>query len=67
MVLDCIGSDYVGQHVRCVSIDGRWALYGLMGGVGIGADAANDLLSAIHLRRIRLEGTTLRSRTIEVL
>jgi len=62
VVLDCIGGTYSSRHLKCLSIDGRWAIYGLMGGTTVDT---NDFLSAILRKRIRIEGTTLRSRTIQ--
>eukprot|EP00499_Haloplacidia_sp_CaronLabIsolate_P014177 CAMPEP_0196776888 /NCGR_PEP_ID=MMETSP1104-20130614/4900_1 /TAXON_ID=33652 /ORGANISM="Cafeteria sp., Strain Caron Lab Isolate" /LENGTH=347 /DNA_ID=CAMNT_0042147057 /DNA_START=54 /DNA_END=1097 /DNA_ORIENTATION=+ len=61
LVLDCVGASYWRQHVEVLAPDGRWVLYGLMGG----ADVDGPLLGALLRKRIRLEATTLRARPIE--
>ena len=60
-VLDCIGGSYWKQNANVLSQDGRWTLYGLMGGPKV-----DGVLLAMMLRkRLRLEATTLRSRSLE--
>ena len=61
VVLDCIGSSYWKQNANILSQDGRWTLYGLMGGPTV--DGA--LLSMMLRKRLRLEATTLKSRSKE--
>lgn len=62
VVLDPVGG---GQHwernAKCVAIDGRWVLYGLMGG----ATPPGLSLAPLLRRRVALTGTTLRARTNE--
>lgn len=61
LVLDCIGASYSTQNLDVLALDGRWVLYGLMGG----ADVENFPLRAILGKRITLSGTTLRTRSID--
>ena len=60
-VLDCIGSSYWKQNANVLSQDGRWTLYGLMGG----ANVDGPFLAMMLRKRLRLEGTTLKSRSKE--
>ena len=60
-VLDCVGSSYWKQNVDVLSVDGKWTLYGLMGGANI----EGPLLALLLRKRLRLEATTLRSRSDE--
>ena len=60
-VLDCVGSSYWKQNAKVLSVDGRWTLYGLMGGANIDG----PLLAMMLRKRLRLEATTLRSRSDE--
>ena len=61
VVLDCVGSSYWKQNVNVLSQDGRWTLYGLMGGPKVDG----PLLAMMLRKRLRLEATTLRSRSID--
>ena len=60
-VLDCIGGSYWKQNANVLSQDGRWTLYGLMGGPKVDG----NLLAMLLRKRLRLEATTLRSRSLE--
>eukprot|EP00944_MAST-04C_sp_MAST-4C-sp1_P012516 g12516.t1 len=60
-VLDCVGGSYWKQNVNVLSTDGRWTLYGLMGG----AQIEGPLLGLMLRKRLRMEATTLRSRSLE--
>ena len=60
-VLDCIGSSYWKQNANVLSQDGKWTLYGLLGGANIDG----PLLSIMLRKRLRLEATTLKSRSKE--
>ena len=60
-VLDCIGGSYWKQNANVLSQDGKWTLYGLMGGPKV--DGA--LLAMLLRKRLRLEATTLRSRSLD--
>jgi len=60
LVLDCVGGSYWNQTVEVLAEGGRWVLYGLMGG----ASVDGPVLEALLRKRIRLEATTLRSRSL---
>merc|ERR1712232_369157 len=55
-----MGGSYWQQSVEVLALDGRWILYGLMGGPNIDGPLFDVLLR----KRIRLEATTLRSRSL---
>ncbi|XP_069350507.1 quinone oxidoreductase PIG3 isoform X2 [Eulemur rufifrons] len=58
---DCIGGSYWEKNVNCLALDGRWILYGLMGG----ADISGPLFSKLLFKRGSLITTLLRSRDKE--
>ncbi|XP_004582692.2 quinone oxidoreductase PIG3 [Ochotona princeps] len=58
LILDCIGSSYWEKNINCLAVDGRWILYGLMGG----ADVNGPLLSKLLSKRGSLIASLLRSR-----
>ncbi|XP_055984544.1 quinone oxidoreductase PIG3-like [Sorex fumeus] len=58
VILDCIGGSYWEKNVNCLAPDGRWVLYGLMGG----ADVNGPLLSKLLCKRASLKASLLRSR-----
>ncbi len=60
-VLDCVGGSYWKQNANVLSVDGRWTLYGLMGG----AQVEGPLLGLMLRKRLRMQATTLRSRSLE--
>jgi len=53
----------VDQNLASIAVDGRWVLYGLMGG----ASVSNDKFLGLLLRkRVQLLPTTLRARSLQV-
>jgi putative PIG3 family NAD(P)H quinone oxidoreductase len=60
VALDCIGGKLMGECFRNMVFDGRWIMIATMGG---GETMIN--LEAVWRKRIRLIGSTLRSRTPE--
>ena len=62
MILDCVGSSFWEQNIKSLAVDGRWILYGLLGGVNVSGDLLRDVLR----KRVSLIGTTLRSRSLDV-
>uniref|UniRef100_A0A673UZP4 Tumor protein p53 inducible protein 3 n=2 Tax=Suricata suricatta TaxID=37032 RepID=A0A673UZP4_SURSU len=58
LILDCIGGSYWEKNVNCLASDGRWVLYGLMGGT----DIHGPLFSKLLFKRGSLITTLLRSR-----
>lgn len=62
MIVDCIGSSFWEQNVKSLAVDGRWVLYGLLGG----GNVSGNLLGNMLKKRASLFGTTLRTRTLAV-
>ena len=62
MILDCVGGSFWEQNAKCLAVDGRWALYGLLGGGEVTGSILRDLLR----KRASLIATTLRSRSLNV-
>ncbi|XP_003787480.1 quinone oxidoreductase PIG3-like [Otolemur garnettii] len=58
VILDCIGGSYWEKNLHCLAADGRWVLYGLMGG----AEVNGPLLSKLLCKRGNLQASLLRSR-----
>lgn len=58
LILDCIGGSYWEKNVNCLALDGRWVLYGLMGG----ADISGPLFSKLLFKRGSLITSLLRNR-----
>lgn len=61
LLLDCVGASYTSQNLDVLALDGRWVLFGLMGGPVIDAFSLGTMLR----KRITLTGTTLRTRSID--
>lgn len=61
LILDCIGASYYEQNMKSVCVDGRWVLYGLLGGGNI----SGDIMSQLLRKRVRITGTTLRARKLQ--
>lgn len=59
IILDCVGGSYAMKNVDCLALDGRWVLYGLMGGGAV----EGPVLAALLRKRGSILATTLRSRT----
>jgi len=60
VVLDSIGAAYLEKNLSALATDGALVLIGLMGGA-----KAEISLGALLMRRLRIIGSTLRSRTVE--
>jgi putative PIG3 family NAD(P)H quinone oxidoreductase len=60
VVLDSIGAPYLEQHLRCVRLEGKLVLIGLMGGA-----RAEINLGILVGKRLSVIGSTLRSRSPE--
>nr|XP_020833668.1 quinone oxidoreductase PIG3-like isoform X4 [Phascolarctos cinereus] len=58
VILDCVGGSYWEKNVACLALDGRWVLYGLLGG----AEVHGELLSKLLTKRGSLLTSLLRSR-----
>ena len=57
VILDPVGANYSELNLDVVALDGRWVMIGLMGG----RQAQFDLAKVLG-KRVRLQGSTLRSR-----
>ena len=58
VVLDSIGAKYLEGNLNALAMDGALVLIGLMGGA-----KAEISLATVMMRRLRLQGSTLRTRT----
>ncbi|XP_044022685.1 quinone oxidoreductase PIG3 isoform X1 [Siniperca chuatsi] len=61
VILDCIGGCNWEQNVNSLATDGRWVLYGTMGGRAVEGDLLGKLLS----KRGHLLSSLLRSRSLQ--
>ncbi|KAM6961317.1 quinone oxidoreductase PIG3-like [Aplochiton taeniatus] len=61
IILDCIGGSCWEKNVGCLAIDGRWVLYGTMGGRTV----EGDLLGKLLAKRGQLFSSLLRSRSLQ--
>lgn len=62
LILDCVGGSYYNDNSAVIALEGRWVLYGLLGGASIGD---GPVLGPLMRKRVRLEATTLRTRSDE--
>lgn len=64
VILDCIGGgDIFDQHLKAIAKDGRWVLFGLLGGSSFPSDSRRRGLADLLMKRATLTATTLRSRS----
>ncbi|XP_048084704.1 quinone oxidoreductase PIG3 isoform X1 [Alosa alosa] len=61
VILDCVGGSCWNKNVQCLAMDGRWVLYGAMGGKHVEGDLLGKLLS----KRGHLLCSLLRSRSLQ--
>lgn len=61
LILDPVGASHWKQNAESIAMDGRWVLYGSMGGISV----EGPLFGAILRKRIQIQGTTLRARSDE--
>ncbi|XP_026161449.1 quinone oxidoreductase PIG3 [Mastacembelus armatus] len=61
IILDCIGGCNWEQNMSCLATDGRWVLYGTMGGGAVEGELFGKLLS----KRGHLLSSTLRCRSLQ--
>uniref|UniRef100_A0A7S4ERJ1 Enoyl reductase (ER) domain-containing protein n=2 Tax=Chrysotila carterae TaxID=13221 RepID=A0A7S4ERJ1_CHRCT len=62
VILDCVGAAHAEQSGKVLAQDGRWVLYGLMGGAKL--PAGSTLLASLLSKRASLLTSTLRSRDV---
>jgi hypothetical protein len=55
------GGSFAEQNIASAALDSRWILYGLLGG----RDVPSGFLASMMAKRIKLQATTLRSRTLD--
>lgn len=60
VALDIIGGAYLARNLRCLAIEGRLVIIGLMGGTSAELD-----LAPLLTRRLTVTASTLRSRSVE--
>eukprot|EP00299_Pterocystis_sp_00344_P016718 c8385_g1_i2.p1 GENE.c8385_g1_i2~~c8385_g1_i2.p1 ORF type:complete len:263 (+),score=68.53 c8385_g1_i2:282-1070(+) len=60
LILDCVGASYWQSNCDCLAMDGRWVVYGSMGGTKIDGNLLGHLLR----KRITIVGSTLRARSV---
>jgi len=60
IILDPVGGSNADKNLKSVALDGRWVLYGLMGG----AKADGPFLAGLLRKRVQLLSSTLRARSI---
>jgi putative PIG3 family NAD(P)H quinone oxidoreductase len=60
LLLDFVGASYLGENVQALAPGGRLVLIGLMGG-----PMGEILLAQVLMKRLRIQGTVLRSRPLE--
>lgn len=60
LILDFVGAPYWEQNIRCLAVDGRLVLVGLLGGRKIPEVDLNPIL----MRRLHIIGSTLRSQSL---
>ncbi|KAM8809978.1 quinone oxidoreductase PIG3 [Eudromia elegans] len=61
IILDCVGGSYWEKNLNCLRTDGRWVVYGLLGG----GEVHGDLLSRLLAKRGSIHTSLLRSRDKE--
>ena len=62
LILDPVGGgSHMAENCEAIATEGRWVLYGLMGGVA----PDGPLLGTILRKRVTIRGTTLRARSHE--
>ena len=60
IVIDPVGKSHFNDNIDVLGLDGRYILFGLMSGADVQLN-----LGKVLAKRIRIEGTTLRSRSAE--
>jgi len=61
VILDFLGASYFAQNLASLKRDGRMSMQGFMGGVKVD----DTSLAPILMKRLRITGSTLRSRDLE--
>ncbi|XP_002131685.2 quinone oxidoreductase PIG3-like [Ciona intestinalis] len=61
VILDCVGGSYWEQNAACLAVEGRWVVYGLLGGPNVNG----PILGTVLRKRASILGTTLKARSDE--
>ena len=61
LIIDFIGNPYWEQNLKSLAIDGRMVLLGMLGGM----QSAELSLAPVLFKRLNIQGSTLRSRSLE--
>ncbi|MBF0276144.1 MAG: NAD(P)H-quinone oxidoreductase [SAR324 cluster bacterium] len=61
IIIDFVGASYLTQNLKCIALDGRQVILGLLGG----ASGKEISLGAVLTKRVKIIGSTLRSRDLE--
>jgi len=59
--LDCVGASFWEQNSEVLAVEGRWVIYGSLGGVTVNG----DILGRIQRKRLSVLGSALRARSVE--
>lgn len=59
LILDCVGGSFWKQNIKCLAVEGRWVMYGLLGG----GNVDGPLLAQVLGKRASILGTTLKARS----
>lgn len=60
VILDPVGASNFEKNMKSIAMDGRWVLYGLMGG----AQVSGPFLGGLLRKRVQLLSSTLRARSL---
>ncbi|XP_006000097.1 quinone oxidoreductase PIG3 [Latimeria chalumnae] len=61
VILDCVGASYWEKNLKCLGTDGRWIVYGTLGGT----EVHGDILGKLLFKRGSLLTSLLRSQSLE--
>jgi NADPH:quinone reductase-like Zn-dependent oxidoreductase len=61
VILDCIGGPYLEKNIQSLAVDGRLIEIAVMGGNPV----ASLNMAAVLMKRIHIQGSTLRARELE--
>jgi len=61
LILDCVGASFWEKNAAAIATDGRWVLYGLLGGGSVNG----NILAKLLRKRATLTATTLRARDLK--
>ena len=68
IVLDPVGGTYWDMNAKVLAVDSSWVLYGFLGGAAMvepSGSSSAPLLASLLRKRVKLQGTTLKTRSPE--